>query len=363
MKNHLKSLLALALLVSFCSSCGDGNPAFEVPYTYNFQPASWTGQIQRRAMLSEMTSYMKSANTTGVTLDAAELKNMFANTGEPFADASLNSSGKQLENKCFELDRAMFLDYMDRIAAASTSTLPGSNGVAGVVSSGSKSYLCDENGIEYTQLIEKGLMGAVFYYQATDVYLGADRMSADNITVDAENGTDMEHHWDEAFGYLGVPTDFPSNTDGLAWWGTYVNRRNALLNTNEIMTEFIKGRAAISNNDLAARDEAIIGVQAKWELASAGTVVNYLNTALDNFNDDAIRNHALSEAAGFAYALKFNPNKKVTNANVDEILTKIGGSPVFKDMNFYNTTEDDLNDAKNLIAGYFNEIEAVKDEL
>jgi hypothetical protein len=32
-------------------------------------------------------------------------------------------------------------------------------------------------------------------------------------------------------------------------------------------------------------------------------------------------------------------------------------------MNFYTTTEADLNEAKDLIVGYFSEIEPVKDEL
>jgi hypothetical protein len=173
----------------------------------------------------------------------------------------------------------------------------------------------------------------------------------------------MEHHWDEAFGYLGVPIDFPTNTDGLAFWGKYVNGRNALLETNTgIMDNFLKGRAAISNDDLESRDAAIIEVQKYWELSSAGTAIHYLNSALANFNDDAIRNHALSEAVAFVYALQFNENKKVTNANVSEILTKIGGDSNFADMNFYTITETDLNAAKDLLSTYYN-LESVKDSL
>ena len=72
----------------------------------------------------------------------------------------------------------------------------------------------DANGIEYTQLIEKGLMGAVFYYQITNVYLGDGKMDVDNADqVDPDNGkyyTTMEHHWDEAFGYFSDAVDFPT---------------------------------------------------------------------------------------------------------------------------------------------------------
>ena len=364
---NLKTLSFLLFVASIIASCGEDEPiTYEIPTTYHFENVNYNGQVQRLAMLKEISDYMKTANTTGNSISADRLKAMFENDAANANFIQTYDDSKQLKSKTFESEQAVFEEIFDLFETASqNNTSPATIGTAGIQVSldGTKAYFVNENGVEFTQIIEKGLMGACFFYQATAVYMSEDKMNVDNTTVEAGEGTAMEHHWDEAFGYLGVPTDFPSNTDGLAWWGTYVNRRNALLSTNEIMAEFIKGRAAISNNDLAARDEAIIGVQAKWELASAGTVVNYLNTALDNFNDDAIRNHALSEAAGFAYALKFNPNKKVTNANVDEILTKIGGSPVFKDMNFYNTTENDLNGAKNLIASYFNEIEAVKDEL
>lgn len=366
-RKNLKILSFLLFVALVVTSCGEDEPiTYEIPTTYDFENVNYNGQIQRLAMLKEMSDYMKTANATGNSISADRLKAMFENDAVIANFIQTYDDSKQLKSKTFESEQAVFEEIFDLFETASqNNTSPATVGTAGIQVSldGTKAYFVNENGVEFTQIIEKGLMGACFYYQATAVYMGENKMNVDNTTVEAGEGTAMEHHWNEAFGYLGVPTDFPSNTDGLAWWGTYVNRRNALLNTNEIMAEFIKGRAAISNNDLAARDEAIIAVQAKWELASAGTAVNYLNTALDNFNDDAIRNHALSEAVAFAYALKFNPNKKVTNANVDEILTKIGGSPVFKDMNFYNTTENDLNDAKNLIAGYFNEIEAVKDEL
>ncbi|NJN76972.1 MAG: DUF4856 domain-containing protein, partial [Saprospiraceae bacterium] len=84
--------------------------------------------------------------------------------------------------------------------------------------------------------------------------------------------------------------------------------------------------------------------------------------ALANFNDNALRNHALSEAAAFVYALQFNPNKKVTNANVNDLLTQIGGASAFANMNFYNATEVNLQAAKDALATYYG-LEAVKDNL
>jgi len=58
-------------------------------------------------------------------------------------------------------------------------------------------------------------MGACLYYQATSVYMGASKMDVDNETIVPGEGTAMQHHWDEAFGYFSVPKDFPLNKSGL----------------------------------------------------------------------------------------------------------------------------------------------------
>ncbi|MGB3947230.1 MAG: DUF4856 domain-containing protein [Bacteroidia bacterium] len=204
---------------------------YTIPTTYNFSNVSYTGQTQRIAMLDELSTYMKTGNTMGVTVDAQTMKNMFSNTGNPFADSTLNASGKQLKNKTYSLVQALFESYFDSLALNSQSTVAGTNGTAGVVVSpndATKKYLCSATGIEYNQLITKGLMGATFYYQAVSVYL-ENLTTADNTTVVDGQGTVMEHNWDEAFGYFGVPTDFPTTVTGLKYWGSYSNQRNSVL--------------------------------------------------------------------------------------------------------------------------------------
>ncbi|MFK7949920.1 MAG: DUF4856 domain-containing protein [Saprospiraceae bacterium] len=367
-KSNFKILLTLTIFAFGIASCGDdtpNDPEYTVPDTYSFENVSYSGQTQRLAMLQEMKTYMETANTAGNSIDADKLKAMYANTANAGFTQTYDDS-KQLKSKTFENQQAIFEGLFEDFESASQSVIPAINGSAGVQVSldGLSAYFVNANGLEYTQVIEKGLMGACFYYQATSVYFGSEKMDVDNETVEPGEGTAMEHHWDEAFGYLGVPIDFPSNTDGLNFWGKYINSRDALLGTNDkIMDNFLSGRAAISNDDLTTRDEAIIEIRDAWELASVGTAVHYLNTALENYNDDAIRNHALSEAVAFVYALQFNDGKKVTNANVNEILTKIGGDSAFANMNFYTVSEADLNAAKDLIAGYYSEIESVKDDL
>ena len=319
--------------------------AYNVPSTYDFANVSYSGQTERLDMLGELVNEMKKGNTQGTVLSAQKLKEMFSNEGGHFSFTSAN----QLKNKTFADDVTVFEDYMDKLAAASASTTPGSNGVAGVVTSandGSKKYLFDENGVEYLQLIEKGLMGAVTYYQATSVYLSEDKVgdAIDNTTVEEGKGTKMEHHWDEAFGYFGVPKDFPGNKTGIRYYGKYCDARDGKLNSNKALMEaFIKGRAAISNKDMETKEQMIKVVREEWEKVIAATAISYLNEAKNNFADDALRNHELSEALAFIKALKYNSAKKITNAQIDTAVSTLSG-------NFYNITQSSIESARDQLS-------------
>ena len=64
-------------------------------------------------------------------------------------------------------------------------------------------------GYDYTQLISKFTMGAVFYNQAVDSYLdeklAADTKPNNKAYKEGTAYTGKEHVWDEAFGYFGAP--------------------------------------------------------------------------------------------------------------------------------------------------------------
>lgn len=296
----------------------DEDNSYTVPSTYSFEDGngnstvSYSGQTDRLNQLSEMVTLMKSGNST--TVSAQVLKDMFANTGDNGGGNFSFSSTKQLENKCFAPDVAMFKEWMDSLAVSSQSNAnTASNGQAGTITAGSGSvYLVNQNGVEYVQLIEKGLMGAVFMNQALNVYFGDGKMDVDNTTAeDPGNGkyyTAMEHHFDEAFGYFGVDPDFPSTIPN-RFWGKYCNSQDATLNCNaDMMDNFLKGRAAISNDVLADRDAAILEIRKEWEEISAHQAISYLEGAISNFGvDDAKFLHELSEAYAFALNLRYAP--------------------------------------------------------
>lgn len=355
---NIGTAAAVASLAMFWTGCRkDKIQDYDIPATYTFDNVKYSGQTERLNMLSEMSTYMKTGNTPGTLLDAQTLRNMFENANDPFSFVST----KQLKDKCFLPDQATFDTYFDQLAAASQSTVPGADGTAGVVYSldSAKKYLFDANGWEYTQLIEKGLMGAVFYYQATAVYLsesGISEETVDNEQVTAGEGTMMEHHWDEAFGYFGVPKDFPANTTGIVFWGKYANDRNGLLECNTpIMNAFIKGRAAISNDDHATKWNQIEIISDTWERVIASTAIHYFNEAKTDLADDALRNHALTEAVAFVKALKYNPSRRITDTQISTVTGAVGN-------NLYQVTVQGLDNARNTLSSIYG-LDSIKDQL
>ena len=352
-----KATLLIAALAAL-GACDDPDEraletAVVVPATYDFANVDYRGQQERLAMLTEMKSAMRAA-ASGEVPTAERLQAMYANG--PAAGYSRDYT-RDLRSKTFEPVRADFDRYIGRFVA-SAQTAPGvaaEPGRAGRLSTadGSQTYVFDERGVEWAQVIEKGLMGATFYYQATTVYLGEDRMSADNTTVVPGEGTAMEHHWDEAFGYLGVPRDFPQNTEGLAFWGAYTNRRDPLLGTNAaLMTPLKRGRAAISAGNLTVRDEAIAEVRMAWELVAAATTVNYLNGAIAD-TDTASRLHALSEAVAFAYGLQFNETTRLPRSEYETWLERLAGGRTLETIDLHAVTDADIVAARaDLVARY-----------
>lgn len=355
-KNTFALFACASLLFSSCekneetpTTTVDDN-GYSIPTTYSFSrngatTVDFSGQTTRLDMLDELSDYLNQGNS-GVTLSSTVMLNMFRNENSPFTEASLNTSTKNIASKTFNTDVAVFEQYFLNAAAASISANDtASNGQAGIAYNAdlSKKYLVDANGVEWRQVILKHLMGALMYYQATTVYLGEDKIgSTVNNTdiVEGKNYTTMEHYFDEAFGYFGVSVDFPSVTTGARYHGSYANQRNAVLGSNaKLMNAFLQGRAAIANKDMAAKESAIATIKTEWELVIAGSAIHYLNEAVANFGDDAIRSHVLSECLGFVKSLKYNIDKTISDTDIANVETKIG-------TNFYNVTIADLNNAK-----------------
>ncbi len=331
------------MAAAFFSSCREDKIKYDIPETYNFDNVSFSGQTSRLDMLEEISDYIATATTPGTVLDAHRLRDMFENQNNPFTFVAT----KQLKDKCFLADQTLIETWMDAVANSSTSTQPAASGVAGIATSldGTEHFLLDSNGFEHAELIEKGIMGAVFYYQAVGVYLTESKTGStvDNTTVTDGEGTALQHHWDEAFGYFGAPIDFPTNTNA-RFWAKASTQRDALISSNEaIMTAFITGRAAINHDDHTTKTAQIAIIRDNWEKVIAATAIHELNEAKSHLGDDALRNHEISEAIGYTRALKYSPVKKITDAQIQSIIDMLG-------TNLYAVTLPAIDNARAALA-------------
>ena len=254
---------------------------------------------------------------------------------------------------------------------------------------GTPAVYTTDDGVDLTQMINKVLIGAVPYYQATGVYL-AGLLERDNS--EARNGTDpytsMEHGWDEAFGYFGAARDyfrytdaelaggvddftFDSNGDGNIDFKSEYNfglSRNAGKRdkggsgvdfTREIFDAFLRGRTFIANQGtevdiIQQRELAANGM----EKVIAATIVHYVNDTLSdmsNLGTDAENrvnlNKHWAEMKGFTVALQYNPFKLISDGQLQELHGIMGEAPSYDAPGTpaYDTTVRNYNRAKDVL--------------
>lgn len=376
MRKSLSLPLSLALMIG-ATSCEKSNVQSQntvvTPSTYSFQrngksSVSYSGQTDRLNQLGAMKTKMQTADAGSIVLES-DLLAMYANTGGNANGNFSFSSSKQLKSKTFSLDQAFFESMLKSAAAASVDGNTGvnaANGTAGLITRSSGStILVDAKGFEFTQLFEKGIMGAVFYYQIVNIYLTDEKIGegVDNITVDtANNSTAMEHHWDEAFGYFGAPVDFTSDYQGAespSYWANYCNSFDNVLGglNASFMNSYIRGRAAIVANNHDVKIDKANWINIHFSELIAACAIHYANQAKAT-TDQGDLLHMLSECYAFTRALRYaNPNsREFTPTEVDTLLMNAFNG------NLWEVTATDLNNLINALSTAY-ELDAWKDIL
>lgn len=323
----------------------------------------FSGQTTRINMLKEIDAYMKKGLTSVVT--AAKLKDMYENKNNTFADAALNAAtDKTIVSKTAQsfstvdadAERQRFYGYFTKLETASNSfSQVAAQGKAGVLDG---KYLVDEKGFEYAQFIQKGLIGAMMLDQISNIYLGTEKQAADNNNVvSGKNYTALEHHWDEAYGYLTSNEMFPKKdpADATKWLesylGTYVRQVSKSTggeDAADIYMALLKGRAAIVNKDMATRDAQIAFIRTGLEKAVAIIAISYINKT-KTATTDAARYHALSEGIGFVYSLRFAHNAKINKTKSDDLINGLMNKP----NGFWSLTNADLDAVRDQLASAF----------
>ncbi|MBN9297549.1 MAG: DUF4856 domain-containing protein [Filimonas sp.] len=340
-KSMQKGLYVLALggmiTMGSCKKDKDQTPSYTVPTTYNFDNVEYKDGAARVSMSLAFGAYLGKATSRQLNQDT--INNLWNNantsyTAElvvnyPYAFDALNASGLNIAGKMN--DAATFKAYADSMVLMSQNrNATASQGVAGKI----VNRLVNYTGLEFNQLVVKGFFGGMS--MANVITLLNKVPNDDNNTVVAGSGTAMQHDWDLAFGYIGLPKDYdsainytvaPYNTNParpLGIGGYFFERARPIKAGGIIFEAFRKGRAAINAKDYGTRDAAIATIKEYLEKTLAASADAYLALSSTRGGDVAARFHDYSEALGFTLALKYRPaSSKLTDANYQVLLTTL----------------------------------------
>ncbi len=315
------ALLTLAASVTSCKKDKNTDPdvkAYTVPATYNFGNANYTTSTQRIKMAVELDTYLKTANagSTLVPLDKTKADNLWNNANNPYSDASLNTSGINIITPMANV--SLFKSYVDSSIIYNNGTT-ASRGTGGFVPRGTNKIIVGPRGLEYSQAYTKGVMGSLFFKEAM-------RLLASVKAMDPKDTATAQAAWDQAFGYLAVPSDYDTSktyasTDAnrpLLWGGYLAERGKSIKAGGIIFSAFLKGRAAIGAYDKTVRNAQADTIMAKWEQLAAASALAYVTspTASSAIGNLGTQFHALSEGLGFILALQYrSANSKLSAAD------------------------------------------------
>lgn len=393
-------LIVSAAFVS-CSSDDDNAPGVIAPDTYSFErngsnTVSFSGQTTRIQMGEELISKLLDFDDPNAAITALEMyRNETEDGGDaaPFNSADLNSSTKSIKSKtAASIDffssntveaAEIRSDFEEWIEAQVAEVFPNENTVAepgqpGQISDGSSTRYVDARGLEYNQMVNKGLIGALMLDQALNNYLSPAVLDeADNrtnndagITAEGESYTTMEHKWDEAYGYIYGLNGDPANPNADLGADSFVNKYIGRVEgdadfagiADDIFQAFKLGRAAITEGDYTLRDQQADIVKTRLSEVIAIRAVFYLQQGKlalpDDRNNTALYGtsfHDFSEGFGFIYSLRFTRQPGTnspyfTKAEVDSFINDLLGDG---ENGLWDVTDETLDDLSEKIAAKF----------
>ena len=366
-------LLIFPLLFISCDNDED-DTVIEVvaPATYEFlrdgaSTVSYGGQTTRLNQVDAIYNALNSKADDGSGAQKfyteAELDAMFAD-GAGFMNATLNGTGKKVRSKtsagCAAGNSATQAQFDDQIAdfagnVVSAWTANASAGVAGKLTDATRSIHVNAAGHEIDQTFVKGLIGGMCVDQIVNNYLQPCQLDSGTRNEDNTNGvlssgknyTDMEHKWDEAFGYLYGQVENAKTADlstGLSSTGTTLFKYfTKIEGSNQpgiaatVFEAFKLGRAAIVAGAYDVRDAQANIIKIQLSKIIGYKSVDYLNGYMSKMaaGNTADAFHALSEGYGFIMSLQFtndgNDNPYFSKAEVDAMLAKMDDFWTVKD--------------------------------
>lgn len=367
--------------------------SFNVPNVYDingaFAPGVYSGQARRIAQLKEIVDSSRNEPIYW-DLEVALVNENRDQFQSPAAQGNSDIRTK-IDELNFDNGNTTVADQFAQLAKTLTTssqanyTVTASNGVAGMITTGSKRRHVSDKGLEYAQILEKGLYGALCYNQMVDDYLRPTQAGADNEKGNNESaagsdyatkGTDRQHRWDEAFGWFGAEAySYPNTANASTGDGIFIanytfdfsdetEEAYGINLAQKAMNAFILGRAVLKAGEgFGPNDEttnetyynaARADVKLYVEAGLAAAATHYLNDAMADITDED-KLHHLSEALAFIYALSFNSEGRMTSSEVHDALKALGWSATdaslngIYSVNLWDVTDAQLQNAKDII--------------
>jgi len=244
-------------------------------------------------------------------------------------------------------------------------------GVPGQIADGTSTRFVNAQGLEYNQLVNKSLIGALTADQMLNNYLSVSILdeatnredNTNGVLAEGANYTNMEHKWDEACGYLfgnsaNKTNPLPTIGDDDIFLNKYLGRVEGDDDfagvAERVFNAFKLGRAAIVAGAYDIRDEQAAIIREEVSNIIGIRAVYYLQQAKNGIDqptpDYGAAFHDTSEGYGFIYSLQFT-REPGTNSpyfsaqEVDAFLTDLLDDGVNGLWDVTPATLDTLSDA------------------
>jgi len=317
--------LMMAGAIVSCKKDDGDRPDLVIPEVYDgtaFTTNAATELLVRK-QLTDISKEAQRGRVNGTTLEYATLTALL-NAGSP--------SLKAVGTNYYMTKMDGIGGWLDEMAKASGGTYtPGPPTGNGGTFGG---YLFDENGLEIEQVMEKGMFGAVLLNHAVKLMSGPiDATTADKVLAIFGSNPSFPNSNNAA------KHDFPD-----AQAAIYAARRTDETNPNglyfQMKKALIKLQAAGKAGSEYSKEqqEAVKDIILVWEKVNAATIINYALSSISSLSNSeptdaqkASALHSIGEGVGFAHGFKTVPSKKITDAQIDQILVLLnapaGGTP------------------------------------
>lgn len=323
MKLYLKAIpfiLCLSITGLFsCEKKEDAIPELTIPAAYDGSTFA-TVSAQEGALVNNYLNFLpilKSGNN-GTNINPRDLNLGFSTSSPTIKSATTPYFISLTEGAS---------GYFDKLSKASGGTYtPGANpmGNGGLYAN----YVFSGDGTEPAELIEKGLLGALFYNYGLKLYIEnpnvANPTTADQLLALYGSSPDLPNSSNAAF--------YARPDKAIAAYAAQRDKGDEKGIYTQIKTQFIKLQAAYKGgaNYNRERDQAFSDILTLWEKVLAATAIHSCYQTLERIQatnaPDLTKAQALhwhSSSIGFLLGMRTIPNKTITDAKIDEVLAKL----------------------------------------